>query len=174
MYAPQHSRFATPRAEQLHPDTYTQRAARVAHSHGVLLVAAPAVNLAAARAPKTNASGFYNQFLKQRIAPQMARFADSYAIQADGLATHRTSYVRFVQNVALQAAVAHPAVELLTGVSGTALSKKQSANLLLNAVLAAGNAISAYWLDDPAGTQACPRCTSAAVTVLHGLRARGL
>jgi hypothetical protein len=174
MYAPQHSRFATPQSEQLHPDAYTQRAARVAHSHGVLLVAAPAVNLAAARAPKTKASGFYNQFLKQRIAAQMARFADSYAIQADGLATHRASYVRFVQGVALQAAMAHPGVELLTGVSGTALSKKQSANLLLNAVLAAGNAISAYWLDDPGQTQACPRCTSAAVTVLHGLRARGL
>jgi Cellulase (glycosyl hydrolase family 5) len=174
MYAPQHSRFATPRAEQLHPDTYTQRAARVAHSHGVLLVAAPAANLVAARAPKTPAGGFYNQFLKQRIAPQMARYADSYAIQADGLATHRSSYVKFVQAVALQAAGAHPAVELLTGVSGSALSKKQSANLLLNAVLAVGNAVSAYWLDDPSRTQGCPRCTSAAATLLHGLRARGL
>ena len=70
--------------------------------------------------------------------------------------------------------MAHPGVELLTGISGTALSKKQSANLLLNAVVAAGNAVSAYWLDDPGQTQACRRCTSAAATVLHGLRARGL
>jgi hypothetical protein len=174
MYAPQHSGFATPQDEQLHPDTYTQRAAKVAHSHGVLLVAAPAVNLVAARAPKTPARSLYNQFIKQRIAPQMARFADSYAIQADGLATHRSSYARFVQDVSLQAAAAHPGVELLTGISGSALGKRQSANLLLNAVLAAGNVVSGNWLDDPGQTKACPRCTSAAVTVLHGLRARGL
>jgi endoglucanase len=174
MYAPQHSKFATPRAEQLHPDTYTLRAARVAHSHGVLLVAAPAVNLVAARAPKTKASAFFNEFLKLRIAPQMARYADSFAIQADGLATHRSAYVQFVQTVAFQAAAAHPGVELLTGVSGSALSKKQPAKLLLNAVLAIGNAVSAYWLDDPGQAQACPSCTSAAATILHGLRARGL
>lgn len=174
MYAPQHSRSATPRDEQLHPDTYTQRATQVAHSHGVLLVAAPAVNLVAARAPKTPAGSFYNEFIKQRIAPEMARFADSYAIQADGLATHRSSYVKFVQNIVLQAAVSHPGVELLTGVSGSALGKKQAAKLLLNSVLAAGNVVSGYWLDDPGQTHACPRCTSAAVTLLHGLRAGGL
>ncbi len=174
MYAPQHSRFATPKAEQLHPDKYTQLAARAAHSHGLLLVTAPAVNLVAARAPKAKPSAFYSQFLKLRITPGMARFADSFAIQADGLATRRSAYLAFVQGVALQAVRAHSGVELLTGVSGTTLRKGQTPKQLLNAVLAAGNLVTGYWLDDPPQAQACTACTSAAAAVLHSLRARGM
>jgi hypothetical protein len=104
----------------------------------------------------------------------MARFADSFAIQADGLATHRSSYLSFVQGVALQAVKAHPGVELLAGVSGSTLRRGQAPKPLLNAVLAAGNLVTGYWLDDPAQAQACPACTSAAAAVLHGLRARGM
>ncbi len=159
LYAPQHSRFATPRAEQLHPDNYTLSAARVAHSHGLLLVAAPAANLVAAIAPRTKAPNFYSEFVKRRIAAGVARYADSYAIQADGLDTRRSAYLKFVAGVALQAGAAHPGVELLTGVSGSSLRKRQKPQLLLNAVLAATNIVSGYWLDDPAQAQACPTCT---------------
>ncbi len=174
LYAPQHSQSSTPRAEQLHPDQYTQLAARAAHSHGLLLVAAPATNLVVARAPRTPARSLYSQFIKLRITAGVARYADSYAIQADGLETRRSAYLGFVQGVALQAAVAHPGVELLTGVSGSSLHKGQPTQTLLNAVLAAENIVSGYWLDDPAQAQACPTCTRAAAVVLHGLRARGL
>jgi endoglucanase len=173
LYAPQHSRSATPQAEQLHPDTYTLRAARVAHSHGLLLVAAPVANLVAAIAPRTKARDLYSQFIKRRIAAGIARYADSYAIQADGLETRRSTYVPFVQRVALQAAGSHPGVELLTGVSGSELRKAQVPKALLNAVLAVGNVISGYWLNDPTRAAACPRCTMAAAALLHGLRARG-
>jgi hypothetical protein len=154
VYAPQHSRFLTPRAEQLHPDQYAARAARAAHTHGLLLVAAPAATL--------------------RIAAGAARYADSYAIQADGLDTRRSAYLAFVQRAALQAARAHPGVELLTGVSGSSLRRGQAAQALVNAVLAAGNVVSGYWLDDPAQAWACPRCTSAAAAVLRSLSARGM
>jgi hypothetical protein len=174
LYAPQHSRSLTPRSEQLHPGQYAVLAARAAHAQGLLLVAAPAVNLVAASAPRTKPQSFYSQFLKLKIASGVARYADSFAIQADGLDTHRSAYLAFVQGVALQAGVAHPGVELLTGISGSALRKGQAAQVLLNSVLATGNIISAYWLDDPAQASACPRCTSAAATVLHGLRARGM
>jgi hypothetical protein len=174
MYAPQHSRSLTPQAEQLHSDTYTLRAARAAHARGLLLVAAPAANLVAARAPRTPANAFYSQFVKLRIAAGVARYADSYAIQADGLETRRLPYLGFVQGVVLQAALSHPGVELLTGVSGSSLRRGQTAQALLNAVLAPGNLVSGYWLDDPAQAWACPTCTSAAATVLRGLRARGM
>ena len=174
LYAPQHSRFLTPRAEQLHPDQYAQRAARAAHAHGLLLVVAPAVNLVAARAPRTKAGAFYSQFLKLRITAGVARYADSYAIQADGLETHRSAYLGFVQGVALQAAVAHSGVELLTGLSGSSLPRGQAPRPLLNAALAVSAIVSGYWLDDPAPAGACPTCTSAAAAVLRGLRGRGM
>jgi hypothetical protein len=174
LYAPQHSRFATPREEQLHPDDYTLRAARVAHSAGRLLVAAPAANLVTAIAPRTRARDLYSQFLKLKIAAGMGRYADSYAIQADGLETRRSAYLAFVKGVALQAVTAHPGVELLAGVSGSSLPKRQTAQALVNAVLAAGVIVSGNWLDDPAQASACPICTSAAAAVLRGLRARGM
>jgi hypothetical protein len=174
LYAPQHSRSLTPQGEQLHPDQYTQRAARVAHAHALLLVAAPAPNLVAARAPRTPARAYYSQFVKLRIAAGMARYADSYAIQADGLEPHRSQYLGFVQGIALQAAVAHRGVELLTAVSGSSLRKGQAAQALVNAALAAGNIVSGYWLNDPAQAKACPRCTSAAAGFLRGLRAQGM
>jgi len=79
-----------------------------------------------------------------------------------------------VQGVAAQAAVAHPGVELLSGVTGSSLLKGHAAQALLNAVLAAGNIVSGYWLDDPAQARACPSCTSAAAALLRSLRARGL
>jgi hypothetical protein len=104
----------------------------------------------------------------------MARYADSYAIQADGLATHRSQYLGFVRGIALQAAVAHRGVELLTAVSGSSLRKGQGAQALVNAALAAGNIVSGYWLNDPAQAKACPRCTSAAAGFLRGLRAQGM
>jgi hypothetical protein len=174
LYAPQHSRSLTPQGEQLHPDEYTQRAARLAHAHGLLLVAAPAANLVAARAPRTPARAFYSQFVKLRIAVGVARYADSYAIQADGLETHRSAYLGFVQGVVLEAAISHPGVELLTGVSGSSLRRGQVAQALLNAVLAPGNIVSGYWLDDPAQAQTCPTCISAAAALLRGLYLRGM
>jgi Cellulase (glycosyl hydrolase family 5) len=174
LYAPQHARFLTPQAEQLHPADYTVRAARAAHSQGLLLVAAPYTSLVAASAPRTKAPAFYSEFLKLRIAAGVARYADSYAIQADGLDTRRSAYLAFVQGVALQAAIAHPGVELLSGVSGSSLGKKQAPKALLNGALAAGIISSGYWLNDPAQATACPRCTSAAAALLRGLRARGM
>jgi hypothetical protein len=174
LYAPQHSRSATPRAEQLHPADYAVRAARAAHSHGLLLVVAPAANLVAASAPKTKASAFYTEFLKLRIAAGVARYADSYAVQADGLGTRRSAYLQFVLGSAGQAEGSHPGVELLSAISGSPLSKRQTPNTLLNTVLAAGPIVSGYWLNDPAQTTVCPRCTSVAATLLRGLRARGM
>jgi hypothetical protein len=174
MYAPQHSRSLTPTDQQLHPGKYAASAARAAHSHGLLIVAAPAASLVAASAPRTPAHAFYSEFVKLQIVPGVARYADSYAIQADGLETRRSAYLGFVQGVALQAAVAHPGVELLTGVSGSSLSNGQAAEVLLNAALATGKVASGYWLDDPPGAQACPTCTSAAAALLRGLYGRGM
>ncbi len=174
LYAPQHSRSMTPQAEQLHPDEYTLRAARAAHAHGLLLVATPAANLVLARAPRTPPRALYSEFLKLRIAAGVARYADSYAVQADALETQRSAYLGFVQAVAVQSAVAHPGVELLTGVSALSLRKRQTAQALVNAAVAAGNIASGFWLDDPARAQACPVCTSAAAALMRGLRASGI
>ncbi len=173
LYAPQHSSSLTPRAEQLHPAQYAARAASAAHGQGLLLVAAPAPNLVAASAPRTPPRAFYSQFLKLRIAAGVARYADSYAIQADGLESNRSAYLGFVQAVTTQAEEFHSDVELLSGVSGSSLRKRQAAQALVNAALSVGTVVAGYWLHDPNQVRACPRCTSAAATLLRGMHAQG-
>jgi hypothetical protein len=169
----------TPRRQQRGPALYYQRAAKVAHKHGLLLVAAPAPNLVLARAPKASRNAHYARFLGRQIAAGAARAADVYDIQAQGLEAQRSSYASFVQSVAFQASGAHPGVELLAGISADppGRARQQPLRVLLGAVGGSGPAVSGYALSDPADKRGCAGCVGpydgAVVALLRGLRNEG-
>jgi hypothetical protein len=167
----------TPRGQQLSPAMYYQRAARVAHQHSLLLIAAPAPNLIQARNRKASGSALYNAFLGRRIAAGAARYADVFDIQAQGIEGQRSPYASFVQSAAFQASEAHPGVELLSGISADPPGRQRPLGVLLGAVGGSGPAVSGFALTVPAGSRGCAACVGpydgAAVGLLRGLRSEG-
>jgi hypothetical protein len=156
---------------------YFQRAAKVAHQHGLLLVAAPAPNLIQAQHGKAAGTALYSGFLNRRIAAGAARYADVYEIQGQAIEAQRSRYSSFVQSVAFQASEAHPGVELLAGISADPPGKKRPLGVLLGAVGASGPAVSGYALSDPPGKTGCAACAGpndrVALAMLRGLRSEG-
>jgi Cellulase (glycosyl hydrolase family 5) len=168
-----HSRL-TPAAEQRHPASYYQRAAGVAHAAGLLLIAAPALSLVEAEAPRTPAPKLYSKFVALGIAGAAARYADVYAVQAQGEETRTAAYARFVRRASAQAEFAHPGVELLATVSTRpGGGRKPSGSALARAVLATEGTVSGYWLADPPSRATCQACgpwsPRVAVGMLSGL-----
>jgi endoglucanase len=168
----------TPRAQQLHPAPYYQRAAQVAHRHALMLVAAPAPNVVLARNPKRSPSAIYANFLNRRIAAAAARYADVYLVQAQALESRRSPYAAVVQAMASQAAGAHPDVELLAAISSApAGPSRRAPGLLLRAASSTASAVSGYSLGDPPSSGSCPRCVGqydrTAVAFLRDLRSEG-
>jgi hypothetical protein len=159
----------TPRAQQLHPDAYFERAARVAHKHGLLLIADPATELAVKMAPKTPPSGQYAAFLRLRIAAAVARYADVYVVQAEGAETRPAAYSAFIRAVAVQARAAHPGIELLGALSTNPNGRRVPASLLLGAARSVQPSVSGYAVDDPATSAVCSSCTGRYSTVVRRL-----
>ncbi len=159
----------TPRIQQLHPVTFYRRAARIAHDHGLMLIASPAPNLVLARTPRLSPDLVYGRFLSRRIAFGVARYVDVYAIQARGLAMRTSAYATFVRRAASQAVHAHPGVELLAGVGDAPSSYRFG---MPPAAAGAGPPISGYWL---AGSGSCTGCpgghAGGVVAFLRTLRA---
>jgi hypothetical protein len=167
----------TPLAEQLNPAVYYRRAAQIAHAHGLLLVAAPSPDLVQAKRPRMPGTQTYAAFLDRRIAAGVARSADVYDVQAQGLETQGPPYASFVQAAALQAAASHPDIELLAGISTDSLRRQRGPSVLLDAVGGAGATVSGYWLNDPPGSQLCPGCAgrydATAIAFLRALKGEG-
>jgi hypothetical protein len=148
----------TPRAQQLRPSTYYNRAAQVAHREGLLLVAAPATDLVFARAPDTPVGRANAEFLRFDIAGAVARYADVYEIDAQASQSHPAGYAAFVESVAAQAVAAHPSVELLAGLSTNPSGVKQTSKTLLNAALKSRTMVAGFDLNDPGYGQLCTGC----------------
>ena len=167
----------TPYAQQLAPAPYYQRAAQVAHSHALMLVAAPAPDLVLARSPRLSNAALYSNFLNRRIAAAAARYADVYDIQAQGLEGKRSMYGSVVQAMALQAAEAHPDVEVLGGISTEPAGGGRPLDVLLHAIGGTAHAVSGYWLAYPPGHPRCSACLSQSdrtvISLLRGLRNEG-
>lgn len=159
----------TPRDQQLHPAQYYNRAAQVAHTHGLLLIAAPAPDLATAIAPKTRKSRTFAEFLRLRIPSTVARNVDVYDVQAQSDESSTYSYATFVGAAEAQAEAAHPGVAVLGGLSTNPQGPRQRDNVLLKAVQSTQSFLAGYWLNDPSRSSVCPTCTGPYPTVLTGL-----
>ncbi|HEV7207121.1 MAG TPA: glycosyltransferase family 2 protein [Mycobacteriales bacterium] len=147
----------TPTAEQHDPDRYYAAAAAVAHAHGLLLIAAPGLDLVVNRCgepcgPRAAA------FLRQGIAPGAARTADVLEIQAQSLERDAAGYAQLVDAAAAQARSAHPQVVLLAGLSTNPPGATVTAAMLRDAIAATHATVSGYWMNIPGRGPQCPNC----------------
>jgi hypothetical protein len=149
----------TPAAQQQDPATYYQRAADAAHAAGLLLIAAPATNLAYVLAPSAPRNQKYDQYLSLGIPAAAARYANVYLAQAQGLEADSSAYASFVQRAARQASDANPDVEILSGLSTNPSGVAQTASVMLDAAAASAPYIRGWWLNDPQAGPPCPKCT---------------
>ncbi len=162
VYAPRDTR-ATPLVQQRHLAQYYRQAAEIAHQHGMLLIAAPALGLAAAQAPSTPEANQPAAFLRLRIAATAAQYADVFAAPAAPTAQpYPASFASFARTAAAQAARAHPSVELLAGLTAAAKPSRTAANALFDDYLGTRLQVSGYALDDRGPANPCAGCARAA------------
>jgi hypothetical protein len=159
LYDPEAWSF-TPAAEQRDPVLAAAQAARLASSHGLQIIVAPAMNLTTVLDPGSSAPR-WKAFLDLRIIGSMARVAGAVELQAQSLERDPAAYARFVRDAAAQARAANPKVTVLAGLStnppGTAVDSQQ----LAAAVQASRADVAGYWLNIPGNGSRCPTCNAA-------------
>jgi hypothetical protein len=172
MYDNEAWRF-TPPAEQRDPATYTRLAARLVHEHGLLFIAAPAVDLTRVLAPGPERR--YDAYLRLGIAGSAARFADVFDIQAQGSEMGEAVYSSFVERAAAQARAANPKVIVIAGISTNPSGQRVTAATILHAIDATKHFVDGYWLNVPKPGPYCPGCKEfrpdIAIEVLRALGA---
>jgi len=149
----------TPPEEQQNPARYTKLAADLAHSRGLLFLAAPAVDLVNVLAPGNGAqNGRYDAYLSLGLAAA-ARHAEVFDIQAQSAERNTVRYAEFVRRSAAQARQANPSVLVFAGVSTNPSGQSVTADDLLRAIAATRGTVDGYWLNVPRPGIHCPDCT---------------
>jgi len=171
LYDPEAWSF-TPSAEQRDPAGAAATAARLAHSHGLQLIAAPALNLTTVLAPGSPAPR-WRTFLSLRLAAEVARSADIIELQAQSLERDLGTYVGFVRSAAQQARAANQRVTVLAGLSTNPPGPPVSGRQLAAAMQASRPAVAGYWLNIPGRGPRCPTCNmprpDIGISALHGI-----
>jgi len=111
------------------------------------------------------------------VAGAAARYADVYDIQAQGSEADPAAYVGFVRAAAAQARGANSTVEVLAGIATNPSGSRETAEVMLRAVLATRSVVAGYWLNDGVQSPACPKCSGpysqVAIAFLRELAKRG-
>jgi hypothetical protein len=157
MYDYERWRF-TPEEEQRNPAGYVKQAADIVHSHRLLFLTAPAVNLAAVMAPEGR-NQRYDTYLRLGIAADAARYADVFDIQAQGSVCNTEVYAKFVRQAAAQARQANPRVVVLAGISTQPSGQQVTVDDILRAIAATRDFVDGYWFNIPQPSEYCPGCT---------------
>jgi hypothetical protein len=152
VYAPGETRL-TPRAQQRDPAHYYQLAAQLAHAHGLLLIAAPAMSLVAVADPLAPAAARDAAFLRLGIVTAAARYADVFDVPTPD-EMYAASYAAFARSAAAQAARAHPGIELIAGLGSPGPGTQPDGDELLDAYLGTRLIVSGYALDASEGATA--------------------
>jgi hypothetical protein len=148
----------TPPEEQRHPVEAACRAASAAHANHKLLIATPAINLVRFLRPGAPAGGQrFAEFEKTSVAGDMARCADVYEIQAQGVETNRDQFRAFVLAEVRQARAANPGIIVLAGISTNPMGQHVTAQQVLKAVESVREIVDGFWLNIPGGPY-CPTC----------------
>jgi hypothetical protein len=147
----------TPEDEQQNPALYEKRTADLVHAHGLLFLAAPAVDLVAVLAGE-NRTTPYDAYLRLGIAADAAHYADVVDIQAQGPERDTTFYANFVGQAAAQARQANPNVLVLAGISTNPSGQHVTANDVLWAIAATRDSVDGYWFNIPSPSEYCPSC----------------
>jgi hypothetical protein len=139
----------TPRNQLTDPAEAFRQAALVAHSHGLLLVGSPSLNVVKATAPHLKKIKWTSKYLQRRFAAAAARYSDVYVIQAQSLQRRPTRFSAFVRQASAQATNAHRAVEILTEIRSGSGAHAPPVPMLQRDLAAAGPSVSGYDLIDP-------------------------
>jgi hypothetical protein len=165
----------TSEEEQRDPARYEKLAADLVHEHGLLFLAAPAVDLVAVLAPESR-NKRYDTYLRLGIAGDAARYADVIDIQAQSAERDTALYADFVLHAAAQARQANPKVLVFAGVSTNPNGQRVTADDILRAIAATRDGVDGYWLNIPRPSEYCPGCTEfrpdTAIDVLRRLASR--
>lgn len=158
---------STPRDEQRDPARFEMLAAKLIHGHGLLYIAAPAVDLVDVLEP--GSGPVFPRYLALNIAADAARHADAVVIQAQGSEDEVSKFAGFVSAAATQARSVNPHVIVLAGISTSPSGKDVAASALDTSVDATRSAVDGYWLNIPAPGGTCLKCTVARPDLAIGL-----
>lgn len=157
----------TPAGEQRDPDGAMAAAARVAHQHHLLLIAAPALNLAKVLAPP-GAGARWETYLRLELAAGAARSADIVEVQAQSLERTPSLYRSFVEQAAAQARRAKPGVTVLAGLSTNPPGSPVTSAEVGQAIEATMALVDGYWVNIPGRGPRCPTCNPMQPSVAIG------
>jgi hypothetical protein len=135
---------ATPTVQQRNPAHYYAVAARIAHAHDLLFIAAPQASLVTVLAPGTLSADLDRGFVRLRLAAGTAHEADAFQAPAQAGQADPSDYAAFVSTASRQAARSHPGIELLAGLSAGAARSHQSADALFDAFLRTRLTVTGY------------------------------
>ncbi len=155
---------ATPVAQQRNPAHYYARAARAAHEHGLLFIAAPQTSLVKVLAPATPAAARDAEFLRLGLARDTAHDADAFEAPAEATQDDSSAFASFVASASRQAARSHPGIEVLAGLSAGPARSAPSPHTLFDAFLSTRLTVSGYGFSGPSAA-----ATSAGLAFLHKL-----
>ena len=156
LYDPEAWAF-TPQTEQQHPVLAAERAAAVAHAHGLKLIVAPSLDLSTVLAPDGRGSR-ENRFLRLRIFRRLAAAADVVELQAQSLERAPGAYRSFVVAGAAQARAGNRRIGLRAGLSSNPPGAPVSLGELRSDIAATRSTVAGYWLNIPGRGARCPTC----------------
>jgi hypothetical protein len=147
----------TPPDEQADPTSYYARAGELAAAHHLMLIAAPALNLATGAGPSSSAARA-RAYLERGLPAAAARHAAVYEIQAQSLERNAEAYAAFVRAAASAARAANPGVTVLAGLSTNPPGAPVDAAQLVAAIRATLGVVDGYWVNIPGQGPKCPTC----------------
>jgi hypothetical protein len=164
LYDPENWSF-TPASEQRDPVAAARQAAQAAHSRGLKLLVAPALNLISVLAPGSGAVGRgprWQQFLNLRLLAHLAQVADVVELQAQSLERNTGTYTSFVRAAAAQARAARSGITVLAGLSSNPPGPPVTGQHLTDVIRATRSTVDGYWLNIPGQGARCPNCSAPA------------
>ncbi len=147
----------TPRVQQQDPAYYYKLAGQLAHSHGLKLIATPALDLIKVLNPSSKGNvQATSSYLKDNLAKEIASYADIYEIQSQRLIQNQTLFNNFINQSAKQAKTANSNIAVLAGVSTCAGSPTYQQ--LAQAIKNSANTVNGWWLNVPGSSPSSPNC----------------
>jgi hypothetical protein len=147
----------TPADEQRDPAGSYQRAAAVAHAHGLIFIATPAMDLVNTAGKVSNPA---QVFLARDIDGAAAKYADVVDIQAQSLERDTAAYKDFVVRATAQIASANQGATVLAGLSTNPHGWTITPDMLVSDMTAVAGSVSGFWLNIPDQGPDCPDCAT--------------
>jgi hypothetical protein len=161
----------TPPEEQADPAGFYAKAAGVAHAHGLIFIATPAMDLVLSSGAKvTNAA---DTFLASGIIGASARDADVVDIQAQSQERDPAAYKDFVTKAAAQIKAANPKAAIMAGISTNPHGWTITPDMLIADITAVADVAPGFWVNIPMGGTECPDCATPKPDVAIGALSDG-